>query len=261
MRVRPRQGRRRWRRRRWRHQRRRDRCAVRRVRPKCFGKAPFTLCLQTVPTAPVTLPMHISTDSAGNGNCGSLGGEIMMVSGADACVIAGTDVLAGGHDRWRVGRTPARHRRDRPHHRVDDELRHHEQQPTGDGPNANPTDCAPIASINGGSTNSGSGGGGGGAGGSFSSKGGDGGSAVGGGVAAGVAQPAPTSFDKLRGGCKGGTGNGTGGAVTGGSGGGAVYLVARGGINITGERSTRRVRAAEADNRDPAAVAAEARAA
>ncbi|HEY5926302.1 MAG TPA: hypothetical protein VIV11_31670 [Kofleriaceae bacterium] len=199
--------------------------------PKCFGKAPFTICLDDVPGSPLTVPADINTSDTGPANCPVIGGAVVSVGGVETCVLAGTDVTVSGSIIGVEGARPlvvvatGTLTVSTMNFDITSGL-------GGTGPNANPTDCAPVTTMNGGSGN---GGGGGGAGGSFGSQGGNGGSGANATVDGGSAKPADITFDKLRGGCKGGVG-GVGEATDtqGGSGGGVLYLVSRDSIMITG---------------------------
>jgi hypothetical protein len=202
--------------------------------PKCFGKAPFTICLQALPTTSVSLPMAVNTGNSGSGNCTSIGGAVLMVSGVEACVIAGTDVNVTGTLVGVFGPRPlvllATGTINVSASKFD--ITSRTADPTSDGPNANPPQCMPVVAQNGTGAN---GGAGGGAGGSFGGKGGDGGDGSGGSTAGGIAKQADTMFDVLRGGCRGGSGAaGQAGTASGGSGGGAVYLAAQTTITISG---------------------------
>jgi hypothetical protein len=197
--------------------------------PRCFGKSPFTVCLSSVPNVEVTLPTSLNTST-----CTSIGGAIAMVSGVEACVFAGTNVYASGSlvgvfgsrplvvvatDTIVVSTTSF-------------DITSRSRNPASDGPNANPPQCAIASTQNGVGSN---GGGGGGAGGSFGTAGSSGGNGNGGTSAGGVAAAPATTFDVLRGGCRGGIGGaGQDQTAPGGSGGGALYLVARSAIMVTG---------------------------
>jgi hypothetical protein len=200
--------------------------------PKCFGKAPFTICLQDLPTTPVSLPMAVNTGNSGSGNCASIGGAVLMVSGVEACVIAGTDVNITGTLVGVFGPRPlvvlATGAINVSTSKLD--ITSRTADPTSDGPNANPPQCMPPQNGTGAN-----GGAGGGAGGSFGSKGGDGGAGSGGNAAGGIAKAGDTTFNVLRGGCRGGSGGaGQASTANGGSGGGAVYLAAQTTITISG---------------------------
>jgi hypothetical protein len=183
---------------------------------------------------PVSLPMAVNTASAGGSNCTSVGGVVMMVTGVEACVIAGTTIDVSGTTVGVFGPRPlvllatGTINISSPNFDITSRT----SSTTSDGPNANPPQCAPAASQNGLGAN---GGGGGGAGGSFGSKGGNGGAGANGASTAGVAKAADASFNVLRGGCRGGNGGtGQAGTATGGSGGGAIYLASQGTIMISG---------------------------
>jgi hypothetical protein len=202
--------------------------------PNCFGKSPFTVCLATSPSAPITLPTAVNTSANGNNNCSSIGGATGMVSGVEVCVIAGTSITVSGTlvgvfgsrplvlvatDTITVSTTSF-------------DITSRSSGTPSDGPNANPPQCNSDATLDGANANMG---GGGGAGGTFGSKGGNGGTGANGNSAAGIAKDPPSTFDVLRGGCpggRGGAGNST--KSNGGSGGGALYMVARTAIDVTG---------------------------
>lgn len=198
--------------------------------PLCFGKMPFTVCLQTMPTEPLTLAPSINTGDTAATRCTAVGGAIVPMGEIEVCALAGTDVTIMGTMVGVGGPRPlvviATNKIDVT--TADFDITSGE---LGNGPNANPTDCTSTG-INGASDSSR---GGGGAGGSFGGTGGDGGDGNSGGAVGGAAPAAVTAFDKLRGGCPGGTGAAGGGAIgAAGSGGGAVYLVARSEIHISG---------------------------
>jgi hypothetical protein len=203
--------------------------------PKCFGKTPFRICLQNVPSGSLTLPTNINTGDVGNGRCTSItGGSIEMVTGAEACVLAAADITASGMDVGVTGPRPLvlLATQSIMVSTMNFDATSGSGISGGTGPNANPTDCAPAASMDGDPGDTG--GGGGGAGGSFGARGGNGGAGVNGNAPGGKAKPADTSFDKLRGGCAGGTGKGPNGSAGPGSGGGALYLASQGSIVISG---------------------------
>ena len=190
----------------------------------CDGEGSFTICLATMPTSALDLPMTtIDTTACSEGQLidPKNGGPML-------CVLAGTTVIVSGAVRG-IGMYPlaiVAHTGDlavQANASVDVSSSH-------DGmPGAGANDSGCTASPKGHDDNNG---GGGGAGGSFGGAGGDGGTAAGAGGGAAMASGAPTW---LRGGCPGGDGGsgmGTGGRS--GDGGGAVYLVARGGLVILG---------------------------
>ncbi|HEY5944398.1 MAG TPA: hypothetical protein VIV40_02860 [Kofleriaceae bacterium] len=202
--------------------------------PNCFGKTPFLVCLQTLPTVSFTMPMAVNTSSTGMSSCPVLGGEVKTVGGVESCVIAGVDITI---DAANVGVFGAR-----PLVVVATgtisisspsfDITSRSAMPASDGPNANPPQCSTDASRDG---TSATGGGGGGAGGSFGGKGSNGGGGAGAATSGGVAASLDPSFNMLRGGCRGGTGGaGQSTTATGGSGGGAVYIASQTAINITG---------------------------
>lgn len=203
--------------------------------PRCFGKTPMVVCLQSLPTIELTLPMRINTGDNGADNCAAVGGTVLPVGSAEACVLSGANVFIDTTARYVLGTRPliviATDSMSVSTPNFDITSR---TNPTpSDGPNANPTDCMPMAFQNG--TSGGNGGAGGGAGGAFGTKGGSGGSGGAGLYAGGTAANPPLAFDKLRGGCRGGSGgDGNAGVAAGGSGGGAIYLIARNELAITG---------------------------
>jgi hypothetical protein len=201
--------------------------------PLCFGGAPFTICMPSMPAGDKSLD---SVDTDGPSSCDSGEGTTMMV-GANpvaACVIAadtislGSTLVGVSGDKPLVLLAVTRLRIN-----AGSTLDITSGRTAGDGPGANPTDCGPAPT---GSDNLG--GGGGGAGGSFGASGGAG--APGGGGPGGTPRPpAAVPVDKLRGGCPGGTGgdgdgDGDGARAPGSSGGGAVYLLTRGELIVDG---------------------------
>ena len=64
--------------------------------PRCFGKSPFTVCVPTLPTSDVILPMSVNTSSNGPNNCGTSGGVVTMVGSVEVCAIAGTNITVSG---------------------------------------------------------------------------------------------------------------------------------------------------------------------
>lgn len=200
--------------------------------PRCFGKSPFTICIDPLPTEPVTLPQGVNTSSTGDPSCESIGGVVRTVTGVEACVIAGTTITAAGSIVGTYGERPlvlvATDSIEVTTSNFD--ITSRTRPPASDGPNANAPQCSDATTQHGESSN---GGGGGGAGGSFGSRGSNGGM---GSSSGGVAAQPETTFDVLRGGCPGGAGGRGAGpsAAQGGSGGGAIYLVARNKISISG---------------------------
>lgn len=203
--------------------------------PNCFGKSPFTICLQELPTDPVMMPSGVNTSSTGDPSCESIGGVVRTVTGVEACVIAGTTITVSGPLVGVYGERPlvlvATDSISVTTMNFD--ITSRTRPPASDGPNANPPQCATDAAQDG---QPGNGGGGGGAGGSFGSRGSNGGTGGNGDRAGGVAAQPATVFDVLRGGCPGGMG-GVGAypdLAPGGSGGGALYMVARNTISVSG---------------------------
>jgi hypothetical protein len=188
----------------------------------CFGRGALVVCLTARPTAPVSLPTDVDTDSS---LC-----EVDDIAGTPCCVLAGTsiattaDVRAHGSRPLVLVATGDLH--------VDHVLDASSHAGAPNGP------AADMCVSGSGSTGGGSVGGGGGGGGSFGSSGGAGGNGQGGATPAGTAAAPATPPTVLRGGCAGGAGgngnntSGSGGA--GGAGGGVVYLVAGGTISIDG---------------------------
>jgi len=189
--------------------------------PGCEGEGAYTVCLTQQPTQPLTLVnILINTDDCIGGQKVSPGAGAPML-----CVLAGTDVVLGGLVRGE-GSLPlalvATGDLSLPSGATLDVS---SSIFNGPGAGANAAGCA---------RNSGASammGGAGGAGGSFGTMGGDGGD----GAVAGAAATAAITPVFVRGGCAGGNGGsgmGTGGA--GGDGGGAVYVLARGSLDISG---------------------------
>ena len=201
----------------------------------CFGVGVLTVCLDVVPTAPVTIASSTTPFDTSGAGCTQV---VTQPAGPELCVIAGTSVTVTGSlvavgarplvllgtDQITVTAAGV----------VDVSSR---INPRRAGAGAGTGTCAAA-----GRGTSDSGGGGGGAGGSFGTTGGKGGlgnsaqdTAVGGG-APGAVQPTPTS---VRGGCKAGVGgDGSGNATNpggaAGDGGGGVYLIAGTKITIAG---------------------------
>lgn len=204
--------------------------------PLCFGRAPFTICMQSMPAGTKSLN---DVDTDGPSSCDSGEGTTMMV-GANpvaACVIAA--------DTISLGSTLVGVSGDKPlvllavttlRINAGSTLDVTSGRTAGNGPGANPTDCGPATTLSGSDS---LGGAGGGAGGSFGASGGAGapGAAGTGGT---PIPPASIPVDKLRGGCPGGFGGDGDGAQNGGeraagsSGGGAVYLLTRGELIVDG---------------------------
>ncbi len=189
--------------------------------PGCDGAGAYTVCLTSQPTQPLTIvDMLINTDDCIDGQKVSPGNGAPML-----CVLAGTNVMLGGLVRGE-GSLPlallATGNLSLPSGATLDVS---SSIFNGPGAAANGPGCVRKNGTNnmmGGS---------GGAGGSFGTQGGNGGNgASSGGVAAGVIAPA-----FLRGGCPGGNGGGgMGMGGGGGDGGGAVYVLARGSLDIAG---------------------------
>jgi hypothetical protein len=185
--------------------------------PGCFGSGAFYVCLSGVPSGTITLPSTLDTTQ-----CMPAGGQTAMVGATPVCAIAADIItvdscgVTGGLPLVLVATSDIN---------INTSL--DASSSIGNvGPGASFTGCATTLGGAGGAT------GGGGAGGSFGSMGANGG--TGGGTPGGTAAPAAQSpVDTLRAGCPGGAGGG-GGPADGGPGGGAVYLIARGSINVNG---------------------------
>ncbi len=192
--------------------------------PNCFGSGAFYVCVQAVPAGPVRLMGAYSTTTC------AAPGAVAMIGNTPVCAIVGNVLELKGGDTFGIGGN-----KPLVLIAVDDILINGTldvASTVGDiGPGGNLAECNSTSLAGMGNVS----GGGGGAGGSFGSKGGNGGN--GGGAAGGVATAAVTGpVTILRGGCPGGEG-GPGTVVTPanvGPGGGAVYLVARDKIEITG---------------------------
>ena len=207
---------------------------------RCFGSGKLELCLDALPTAPVTLPASLDTTSAAE--CAQAQPTWPNAGAApQVCVVAGVTVSAP----TAVNVTGTRPLVIVSLAAIDVgaaiDAASHVNAKTG-------PDSDEACNTDGTGPESASGGGGGGAGGSFVGKGGAGGtgdsSSQNGGTAA---TPLTAPIAILRGGCKGQDGGqGTGNAGQAGIGGGAVYLAARtaiafaaaGGINASGSGAT-----------------------
>jgi hypothetical protein len=202
--------------------------------PLCFGHTPFEFCLPALPSAPVTFLGDKNFDStpATATTCDSGDGQILMITGVPACVVAATSITTtdptgsyGSLPLVLVATDSIT---------INGLLDGRSATGGQPGPGSNPSECGSLTASDGANDTTRVGGGGG-AGGSFAIAGGGGGSGAGGIAAAGVpiaVQPGTV----LRGGCNGGTG-GTGSSsypIAGGPGGGAIYLVARNTITLTG---------------------------
>lgn len=204
--------------------------------PLCYGRAPFTICLDAIPTGNFGLG---TVSTTGTTTCSSGNGTVMMVGQApvSACVIAAANISMGSAIVGVSGDKPLVLIAETSITINAGTVLDVTSGQTGDGPGANPTaDCGGSASQAAGSDQNG--GAGGGAGGSFGARGGGGGPGANG--TGGVSDPAVTvPVGKLRGGCRGGSGGdgdagGPGGKAAGGSGGGVVYLATHGTISIDG---------------------------
>jgi len=199
----------------------------------CDGAGAYTVCLTTQPTQTLTLvDIVINTDDCIGGQKVSPGAGAPML-----CVLAGTTVMLGGLVRGEGSLPLALLSTGSMSIPSGTTLDVSSSNINGTGAGANDPGCTRRS---GSSTMMG---GSGGAGGSFGSVGGNGGNgAVSGATAAAATDPA-----FVRGGCPGGNGgNGMGTGGAGGNGGGAVYLLARGSLDIAG-----RVDASGAGGRAP----------
>ncbi len=182
----------------------------------CFGTL-AQLCFQAPPSGPVTIDAAVDTDS--DPRCVTIAQatgqpELCAIAG-DVVTVTGTIRVTGGRPLALVGASQLV---------VNGMLDASSLRGGTTGAGANPPDCASGATPSGGA---------GGAGGSFGARGGNGGN----GEAAGGVAGMPQGLMTVRGGCAGQAGNALGSVMTaaGGAGGGALYLVAGGAIQITGE--------------------------
>jgi hypothetical protein len=205
--------------------------------PDCFGTRPFSFCLTAEPSGATNLSgMTVDTGSASDGMCEANGGHKAMVGSTLACVLGGNTLnVDSGSTLTVTGSLPvvlvARGNLTIAGYVYVGSDRSGNQNV---GPGANWPTCDATGTT--GVTNGG--GGGGGAGGSFGGLGGNGGNGNGGvakgGTAAAVAmQP----LAALRGGCPGAAGGDGQGGTAGGSAnsGGAIFVIARGTLTISGE--------------------------
>ena len=206
--------------------------------PTCFGPpGNYQICIQTVPTTPVTLVTGtLNTDTAAGGGsplCATTTPMGWTMNQPDACFVMGTTIsIASGATVKVTGPRPlVLLATDTLTIAGTLDVSSHLGASSGPASNLGCASytVAPQASATGG---------GGGAGGSFMSAGGnggdgDGGSVSTGGMSLGAAQFPPTA---LRGGCDGQRGGGGGANLAGsvGHGGGAVYLLAGNAIDVSG---------------------------
>jgi hypothetical protein len=198
----------------------------------CFGNAPFTICLQSAPSAPLTITASQTIDTTSSPLCAAIASE------GDYCVLAATTISVEANVRATGSRPLVLVASDSitvipgaiidvgSHRGVDPEI----------GAGADPAACA-AGTLPGVDEESG----GGGAGGSFAGKGGNGGAGGGSGLdpeggAAGQSSAAVTAFTELRGGCAGqaGASDDDDAGGPGGHGGGATLLIAGASITMAG---------------------------
>jgi hypothetical protein len=190
-----------------------------------FGTGAWTVHVETLPTAGVTLPGSIDTDTSPACATSAAWADASQPA---ACFVVATTITTSGNVVVQGSRPLVLVATDAV--TVADQIDVASHRARGPGPAANWTGCgAPNA---GGNRTSG---GGGGAGGSFMTRGGDGG--PGDSAAAGVAVDPLGIPAILHGGCPGSDGgNGFVASTAGpaGAGGGAIYVVAGNSISITG---------------------------
>ncbi|MDQ3364175.1 MAG: hypothetical protein M3680_01930, partial [Myxococcota bacterium] len=200
------------------------------VDDRCFGSGAFYLCLPAVPAGTFTTTGNMTVITT---SCDSAAEQQLVLGGQPVCVIAAdTITINAAHSIGVVGDLPL----------VLVAVTSLSIAGTLDvassrgntGPNADPADCS-RAGIDGGTSVLGGGGGAGGSFGTPGAVGGVGNSTAGTPTPRGTPAPAvPAPVTKLRGGCPGGRGGeGTTSAAPG-PGGGALYLVSRGELRISG---------------------------
>jgi hypothetical protein len=206
--------------------------------PDCFGTRPFSFCLAAEPSGSTSLSgVNINTGSASDNMCESNGGfaHKAMVGSTLACVLGGNTLDVTGGTLTVTGSLPvvlvARG------NLTISGYVYVGSDRTGAGnvgPGANWPTCDPT-----GTTGATSGaGGGGGAGGSFGGQGGSGGNGNGGNAKGGTAAAVEMQpLAALRGGCSGAAGGDGQGGTAGGSAnsGGAIFVITRGMLTISGE--------------------------
>lgn len=173
----------------------------------CFGTAPLAICLQSAPSAPLSLSGGFNTTT--DPRCAAL------VSGGDYCVVVGTTIAISAKLRATGTRPLVLLASDTISVDSAIDVGSHRNQTPETGAGADPAGCAGTIPLVGG----------GGAGGSLMGLGGTGGADLLTGSAGGIPAVAVTAITGLRGGCTGQNGSGSN-PGTGGHGGGAVYLVA-----------------------------------
>ncbi len=194
--------------------------------PLCFAGGTFYFCFPQMPSGDVTVPTSIDTMA-----CTGTGLQILTIGTTSVCVLAGNTVTLDT-DTFVTGTRPL----------VLVAVTSMTISASLDvasslgnlGPGANATECNTAATMDGAMSLNG---GGGGAGGTFGTIGGAGGTGAGGATAGGAALPVPAKSAVLHGGCPGGKGlpgPAAGLPSPGGPGGGAVMLVSRGTLTVSG---------------------------
>lgn len=192
---------------------------------RCFGGGTFYLCLAALPTGAANLDDSNTLDTTA---CNASGLAKAMIGTTEVCVLAADTITLSPAQFTGVGGDLPLVLTAVTSIAIDGKL--DVSSVTGDpGPGANAAQCDATGTDG----TTGANGGGGGAGGSFGTAGNNGGTGNAG--SGGVATPAVAKSPVLRGGCPGGTGMPGGTlAAAGGPGGGALYLVSRGSITVTG---------------------------
>jgi hypothetical protein len=188
----------------------------------CFGTGLVGTCLQTAPTAPLTISISTMINTDSSSMCAPI------VSGGNYCVLAATTISVEAPLRATGSRPLVLVASDSIAVSNTIDVGSHRGVTSETGAGADPATCAAGTLP---------GKGGGGAGGTFAGTGGTGGNA---GANAGGTPALVTAVTELQGGCAGQDGQGAAAGVKG-HGGGAVFLIAgntidvRGGINAAGE--------------------------
>jgi hypothetical protein len=199
---------------------------------QCIGSGLGKVCLKTVPTSARMLMGSIDT------GMDAMCDELIMVTGTETCVIAGTDVTIMSSKTYRAtGTRPLMIVASNMIDIAGDLDVSSKRGETSGGAGAQTTLCPGVQAAQ-----DDDGGGGGGAGGSFGGAGGDGGNGdlnnngAPGGPGIGSKHAAAFVPTVLRAGCRGSNGGNGGGTLVGlgGLAGGAVYLIAGATIQIAG---------------------------